>query len=334
MSVDDNWVEDALPVVDRSTLEAFELYPYRARMVADGKAKESSMPLDVGCIIHNALADATASHIEFGGNLTASELRQRVCNLLDAGDRYEFYREAATATESFLYQWSRWLGGLKPAFIMRHDGGKGDRTGQMAMDFPECRVTSEVDLMLSTASPELVRVIDYKTGWGTWDADDVEQSFQFTLHALLIFANYPKVQEVGVSVWNTRTCYQTPFVRFHRKHESSYFARVEKAVKQWAKWHKADVDSVPCYPSDLCRNCPVLMSCRIAGEFEQQSPEGLLSRLAVLNAQAAKIEDALKAHVKTTGQDVVSGEFRYGLGKPKKTRPTMSLYQAGKESDD
>lgn len=330
----DDWVEDALPVVDRSTLEAFELYPYRARMVADGKAEESSLPMEVGCIVHDALAMATARHIEFGGNLTASEIQDAVLRHYDQCERFDYHTEALLATRSFLFPWARWLGGLKPGFIMRHDCGKGDRSGQMAMDFPECRVTSEVDLMLSTASPEYVRVIDYKTGWGTWDADDVEQSFQFTLHALLIFANYPEVQEVGVSVWNTRTCYQTPFVRFHRKHESSYFARVEKAVKQWAKWHKADIESVPCYPSDLCRNCPVLLSCRIAGEFEKQSPAEMLSRLAVLNAQTAKIEDALKAHVKTTGQDVIAGEFRYGLGKPKKTRPTMSLYQAGKESDD
>jgi hypothetical protein len=328
------WAVETPLLVDRSTLDAFVNHPYRARMAALGLGKEASLPLEVGCAVHDCFANLTARHIQEGGIL-ATELASRLESEL-AGHTPRITPDVIAATRASIWPWARFMGGVRPDGIMRHDGGKGELSGQLAMEIDGVTVTSEVDLMLATASPEYVKVIDYKTGWGLWDEDDVEASFQFQLHALLIFSTYREVEQVGIAVWNTRVNRLTKFVRLSRENLSVYFGRVESAVIDWLEMREAEPETLPCYPSETyCPTCPVLMQCRYAREEQKATPGELVKRLFVLQQQQEAVEKVLKAHVEHSGGDVEADGLCFGSNKPKASRkPTMTLYKKGKESDD
>lgn len=328
------WVVESPTIVDRSTLDAFVRYPYRARMVSTLGLVESSEPMEVGIAVHDCLASMTALHIEAGG-LMATELANRLEGGL-AAINPALSNEINAAMRATTWAWSRYMSVLPPSAIMRHDGGEGDRSGQMAFEVNGVLVTSEVDLMLATAAPEYVKVIDYKTGWGLWDEDDIESSFQFQLHAFLILANYPEVEQVGVAVWNTRVNRLTKFVRFSRENLNAYFRRVEAAVDHWKACQGMATDDLPCHPADEhCPTCPVLMQCRLAREEHKATPAELLKRLFILQQQEEVVTKLLKVHVEAGGCDVEADGLCFGANKPKSTRkPTMTLYKKGKDSDD
>jgi hypothetical protein len=86
-----------------------------------------------------------------------------------------------------------------------------DRSGQLAADLIPAdddrgavRLTSELDLLMATASEEELDWCDWKSGWKWWTATDVRDAFQFQMHAWLIFHRFPTVSRINCRVFMTR----------------------------------------------------------------------------------------------------------------------------------
>lgn len=335
MEADSSWVV-AKPTVDHSTLAAYAGCPLAAASVERGLVQLTNRPLIVGQAVHDAFAAATKFYTEFGMMLREADLLAAVTKELHA-TRPDIQPDAIEAGKPSIYAWSRWMAGeINPQSIMRHDGGKDERSGQLTRESDGANVTSEVDLLLATPSPELVRIVDYKSGWTPWDEDAVYQSFQFQLHAWLVFANYPEVEAVEVSVWMTRLNKRTRWVRFERRNEDTIDARIEAAVQAWWRWKDVPLDEIPAWPiADNCKDCPVLSTCKLGklGVGEQESPESCVDRMAYLEAEIERLQAIAAKHVETTGMDIVTAHGNaFGIEKPKReAKPRKALYRIGKE---
>jgi hypothetical protein len=104
-------------------------------------------------------------------------------------------------------QWSQLIYSIHPGNILAFDGGEDiDRSGQLAIDFPDLRTryTSELDLLYQGDSPEVGEEVDYKTGWKDWTTEDIRDSFQFQSHAVLALEKYPQWQALRVRVFDAR----------------------------------------------------------------------------------------------------------------------------------
>lgn len=322
------WIQQP-DTVDHSTLAAFCECPSRGRMVSDGIVTECSRDLLVGQELHDCLARVTKQFIRIGATVTNTELASWLREEL-AHVRPDLQPSVLDAIRPTVWSWANWLWEQGRLSIMRHDGGEGQYSGQLAVNISGVLVTSELDLLLATPSPELVRIVDYKSGWSNWDEDAISNSLQFQLHAFLVMTNYEQVESVDVRVWKTRTNSLTHAVRFKRTRMDEIRARLEQAVEVWKRNRQLPLAEVDCHPKfDYCQHCPALLMCepgqRCTGVF--QPPEGLLSELVQLTARCDRITEILSEQVDATGQDVTVNGHAFGLGKPKANRkPTKSLY--------
>lgn len=324
------WVSDT-PTVDHSTLAAYGLCPSRAAMVQCKIIYECSRELLAGQVVHDALSEAVRHYVKFGLLTTSYKLADIVKTVLQH-TRPDLQPECLDAIRPSLNAWAAWLSEeVRPSSIMRHDGGEGEHCGQLTRECEGVNVTSEVDLLLATNSPEVVRIVDYKSGWKPWTEDAIANSLQFQLHAWLVLENYPEVQSVDVQVWMTRKNLITRRVRFERRQESTITSRIAEAVKIWQRWHDKPLHEIPIFPvADKCETCPAVLFCdgsRTCGVT--QHPENMVDELTQCYARIAKLESILGEVVDARGTDIVSPLGNcYGTGKPKKDRkPVKSLYQ-------
>lgn len=331
-----NWFEDddELPVVDRSTLERWATCPAQARLLAGRKEPPLPSVATTGTEIHRCLSQTVTEYLASDGNMRPGEIVEVALALL-VQSRPDVQPDVMHAIRPALWSWARMVAGINPLNILHYDGGTGKRSGQLAIDIGGYRVTSEVDFCHAGPSPELVHVVDYKTGWGTWTASDVADSFQFQLHAVLLMHLYERVNGVEVSVWNTRTNQRTYRVVFDRRDYDTYRARIAEAVSVMLVNQSRAIDSVPAWPtSEKCRLCQVADRCP-AVHLDAETPEAKLSRLIVLERAVEEVSEQLAAIVEETGRDVQleSGEA-FGFGRKKRTtKPKAEVYVIGGGSD-
>jgi len=323
-----SWITD-VPTVDHSTLAAFAECPHRAVHIARGLVEQTGKELLIGQAVHDALSLATRHYLSVLAN--PIDLAQTIREMV-RHSRPDLQPEALDAIQPSLHAWAAWMYENNPrSGVMRFDGGEGDRSGQLSRETLGVVVTSEVDLLLATASPELVRIVDYKTGWTPWDEDSIERSLQFQLHAWLIWGNYPEVEDVDVQVWLTRFNRMTRRVRFSRRKEADIQARIEESVKSWLNWKDSEIGDVPKYVvADKCRTCPVLLRCdSVTDKTWTVSPEQMVDEMAKRQVQLDAMHDLLSEIVEKTGRDIVSPAGHcFGTGKPKSERkPTKALYK-------
>lgn len=337
MSIDpDDWIENEL-VVDRSTLERWATCPVQARHLESGLVIDETLPLTVGTEAHDVLSQVTAEYVRRNGGVFTDDLWS-ICQETIAASRPDVTTRVNQTLKSCLRSWCAFIGDRRPTDLLRFDGGEGEQSGQLAMNFdaPAVQITSEVDLLYAGDSPDILHEVDYKTGFATWTEDDIKHALQFQLHAVLVFENYPECQCLEVIVWDTRTNHRTFRVRFFRRDEALYRGRVLQAARHWMRYRDQPTKSLPTWPEiEKCSACPVAQYCPRC-ECVETDPVELLRTLVVLDAAKSNVQARIAATVKRTGQDVTTPEGDgFGKNKPPSTRAKINtLYSTKKASDE
>lgn len=330
-------------VLDRSTLERFATCPAQAAYVASGRINNSSLLAAAGEAVHVALGTTLADYIaqfdETGTCMSPRELRaESESNIM--GARPDVQPQAVKGLRASLWDWSVFIARINPTNILRFDGGTGDRSGQLAWDLGEVRVTSELDLLHAGASPELLHEVDYKSGWKCYGAGHVAESFQFQLHAWLVLNNYQNIDALEVRVWNSRSNRLSPAVYFYRDGLSQIEARIRSAIGIWfANYGKAP-EACEVWPAvERCCICPAAVLCHAACHPQDlvNDPPRFILTLAALEARVDAMRSLAAYYVDATGQDIVTPDgTAFGRGKPAATRkaPAKVYHLTNGDSDN
>lgn len=334
----------AMQVLDRTTIQLAGTCPFLCAASLAGKLNIGQIA-HVGEEVHQAFGRATRAYIDCDGDIYAGQLKDRLLDEL-AACRPDLQPEVTAAAQAAAWAWAIYLKHdamgdepLNPANIMAFDGGEDiGKGGQLACDFEDLRVTvtSEVDFLHGGKSPRLLDEIDYKSGWKRHTERSVATDFQFRLHALLGFANFPDCEGYQVSVWNSRFNRPTFPVLFDRKKDLPRItAQVRMAIQHYmTSVLPFDIDDPqnlpPTWPTaEKCQGCDAAFLCPAAGApiaDVAKDPVAALRQLVVIDERRDKLAKALAAHVKTHG-DVADGPVRFGFDKPKSERKIASVYE-------
>lgn len=344
---------DEIPkvVVRRTALEQVSTCPAMYSLIRQGKCFDRSELTEVGEAVHQAIALATLEYVESDHAMSRDDLLDEVRNNL-RGVRPDIQPKAIQAADRALWSWADYVSRLPARTIIAFDGGdrtshpddqSRTRTGQLSWEVSgagrsDYIVTAELDLLHSTRSPEILCEIDYKSGWKNWDYELVFDSFQFSLHAFLVFKNFQTVNFLDVRIWSTRTNSLTPPVRFNRKDLDSITARLRRSVGDYDMY--AGLDNAPAWPyPDKCSICPCALHCPSTNaSFSDvaKGPEEAVRKYVALGEALKAQKEALKAYVTITDSDIVIKEegLAFGRDKPSSERwPADPVYKiGGKES--
>jgi hypothetical protein len=329
-------VEEAqLPAVSRSAAENWDC-PFKGKALEEGRALPVGILAEAGNGVHDAFSEAVLAHIESNGGIGAHDLRQETEFSL-RNSRPDIQPEVLKAGRPALWQWSKILDDIHPENILAFDGGeKIGRSGQFAWDCPDlgCRYTLELDFLYAGASPEVLHIIDHKSGWKGWDVDSIRDSFQFQSQAALVLQRFnkarpgedePTVKCVTVSVFNTRANKLSYRVEFPRRSLHDYECRIRKMLEARRQYWT----NPPCWPmAEKCRICPAAAICPVATSPVKDSSEDILRDLIAVYARGAALEEILKARVDETNRDIQVGNVYYGRRKPPSVRkPNATIYE-------
>lgn len=333
-----------VPRLDRSTLEGYATCPHRQRLV-ETVVKSTGPEAVSGSEVHRILSDLITSYIDCGADMGRDEILERLWRGMRTArpdvqpDVIDALRPSVWALATF-FMGDKNSRGVLPSAVMRYDGGEGNRSGQLSADMRTVPAvaTGEVDLLLATTVKQVVHLKDWKSGHKFWTADAVADSFQFQDYAWLVLENYPNVEEVIVSILNTRSNVWTYEVTFPRSRIDSYRSRVENAAAHWWRWHNTSAEKTEAWPiRDKCEKCPALAACRFADTDIAQDSESMLRTFVALEQRASAIGKTLTARVKETGADIrLPDGTAYGwFDKPRSTRrPTASVYVTNGETEE
>jgi hypothetical protein len=327
-------VEDDIEFIDidRSTLERYATCPAQARLIESGGVLNDSLLAAAGEAVHQAFGRTISVYMD-EPNWPVGELAEAAFGEL-RGARPDIQPEAIAAGRPSVWAWAKLIASIHPNNVLRYDGGEGDRSGQLSHEVPfgalRLRPTSEIDLLLTTHSPEVVCEIDYKSGWKKYSIDTVAASFQFQMHAWLILNNYPAIQAVQVKVWNCRTNDLSYGVMFDRKRLNEWDTRIRSALGEWHRYHLTLPQNAPTWPAiEKCAICPAAALCPSAGHVGDlaSDPGGFVDGMVAAAARLEAMEKLAAEHVKATGKDLVSPSgAAFGFDKPIKSRRTKALY--------
>lgn len=336
--MNDSFFQDEIRVVDRSTLERAATCPHQLALMLQGYGKNAGNAAASGSEVHDALSRTIGYYVESGGNMDLNDLRRILENELMSA-RPDVLADARVGFRATFFQWTKYLSEINPAAILMYDGGTGDKASQLAKDIEvgreTIRVTSELDLCLSTSSPEVVDEVDYKTGWATWTIEEIRKSFQFQLHAALLFEHFPDVRQVRIAVWNTRAGGLTPKVAFERSDLKQIHTLIRSAVGLW--WQTVETQKGEAWPTtEKCRICPVATHCEFADrEVKEFNADACVNQLVALNAKATAMRKQLDAHVDKHGDILTAAGNAYGRNKPRRERKRKcELYGAEADESD
>jgi hypothetical protein len=320
-----------LPEVDRSTLENYATCPLMAWMLGHRKVLNATVDTDSGQEAHDVFANVTAEYIAAQGSLNQRDLYESVLAYA-MQSRPDVQPLVIEAVRRAAWDWSVFLGSMTPTAIMRHDGGKGERSGQIGVDIPSLGIcaTTELDLLYAGASRSLLHVVDYKTGRAHWTAEMVKNAFQFQMQGWLTLENYPDAEAVEVRIWNTRTNKLTYAIEIERRDLPAIEQRVYSAARLYAEHHDKKVaEHVTATPNaDKCGMCRAAIKCHATPLSDvDRDPEAFVRAMQATTAKLAAMEKAASEYVEKTGRDIVaSNGIAFGVGKPKVTETKPSLY--------
>lgn len=224
---------------------------------------------------------------------------------------------------------------------------KRSLSGQLDADFAygnqTIRVTAEVDFLHSTASPGLLRLIDWKSGHLHFTESTVEDSFQFQTYCYLVFETFQDVDAIDVEICNTRAATWTKPVRFFRSDMERLAGRIKQAIDGYMGNRAVDLLNVEARPSrEACRLCSAAALCHVVDsdiKYIKENPEEAVDRLYTLQRQSEEIEKTLKGVMRDRR---LQGDFRdiespsgnrFGYKKPKQERAASPVLYGVKEDD-
>lgn len=332
-------ISDALEVVDRSTLERFAECNRQGAFSLQ-HATPSTLEAESGNAVHEAISLATRHYIDADGEMSAPDLADVAKSYIFAA-RPDIQPDAVSAFMPAVWSVARMITGMSADNILRHDGGEGRQSGQLAWDLDDLglRITSELDLLHAGPSPEVLHEIDYKTGWRRHDIDDIESAFQFQLHAWLVLLHYPDVQALRVRVWDTRRNLLTHSVEFSRQQLPQYAARVYSVARLFARTKALPPEHVPAWPDESrCSWCPYVIQCDAATSDVREfasNPVAAVHKMAAMQRALDKMTEIAGVYVEQHG-DIVTGEGdAFGTGKPVSVRRKIKqLYRRKNNETD
>lgn len=338
--------EVALPPLDRSTLEAFANCPASAVIREQKLVIDSSNAANSGNEVHAVMSAAITEWITTQGWMGGEQGAKQVGYLADwirgqaTISRPDVQPDVVEALRGSAWAIAEFLDSLHPGNILRYDGGDElRRSGQLGWNVPHLGrcLTSEVDLLVATAAKDVLDEHDWKSGQKrNWAAAEVRHSFQFGMHAWLIFMNYPEVNVLNVTIWPTRNVSSRVCVQFFRKDIPALEARIMNAANHWAAYHGKPVDVVPCWPSkEKCRLCDGRTLCPIKPPAAcADDPAGYVAAMLALSAKLEAMRDEAIEHVEATGADIVTPDgIAFGFSKPIERKPKAALYETVAGSD-
>lgn len=310
MSTPENmsWVDEIeLEVLDRSTLEAWANCPAQAKLIEAGSCIRETSPLVVGCEAHDVLSRTMRAYMSSPLHFSPYDVREELHDQIRRS-RPDVQPDVVENLQYMAYEWSKFLLNIHPDNILHHDGGEGERSGQIAYDLEHlgCRVTSELDFLYTGDSPDVLHEIDYKTGHTTYTVQGIKNSFQFQMHAALVLKKYPKQKALETTIWATRKNQRSYRVIFDREDMPLWTARIEQAAQLAMKFKRQPIERVPTWPEqDKCGLCPVSHLCPRL-ECHPGDPVAMLEKLIVVENAEAELRKQLIAAVGRTKQDIVT----------------------------
>lgn len=322
----------ALPPLDRSALQAYAECPAMARFIETGRVLNRSKAMDVGNEVHAAFSEATDEYVQSDAAIGERDLVDVVRGRL-MKSRPDLQPEAIDAAWHTAWPWAKFLYSIHPANIVKFDGGEGRRSGQLAhnIDFLCVAVTSEVDLLHAGPSKKILHEVDYKSGRTAHNATVVANSFQFQMHAYLVLANFPDVDALEVSIWETRRGKPNLPVMFTREEFPQYEMRIMQAAQFWKAYHDKEPEACPAWPDiEKCRYCPARMVCPIVPPSDcHQDPAAFVMSMIALESKLDDMKAEAIAYVEDTGADIVTPDgVAFGFDKPRETKPRAAIYEA------
>ncbi|HUV63436.1 MAG TPA: PD-(D/E)XK nuclease family protein [Sedimentisphaerales bacterium] len=329
---------DALPPVllDRSTLQRYTVCPFQAWAVETGLTPDSSLDADTGTEIHRVIADAVGNYAENG-----EPLRDYLENEV-LMTRPDVQPECIDGLRRSIWSIDRLLTSRHPNDVIAYQGGIAGKSSQLAWELLPATVeygaimpTSEIDLLLAGTTECELTEVDWKTGHKEYTSADVKDSFQFRLHAWLIFANYPDCEQLHVTVWMTRFNQLTPTVTFTPKDAAAFEGRLLMAVEARRQAFEAvEMGGEPdCWPAvERCSRCAAVLKCprayapapEIAAE-----PVAYAVNTMLLQEVIGKRLNALRDYVEEHGEIRDGRGFAFGCEEPKSSRrKSTSSYAA------
>lgn len=326
-----------IPVVDRSTLEGFARCPAQAIAIERGLVQGGSAAADAGEEVHQAISLTIREYIDAQGMMGQRDLVDFLRASL-FNSRPDVQEEAVQGCVRSVWDICSWIAQhVHYGNVLCWDGGEGEQSGQLTKAYDHVHVTSELDMLhAGPGSPGRLYEIDWKSGRKQWSPSDIASSFQFQMHALLVFENYPECVELQVRVWNTRSNAVTQPVVFERRYLDQYESRVLEAAKFWRDYHDLEIADAPAWPDlDKCCMCDAAHlcpeACQLARELSE-NPAEILRRYITVSAAEEFLRKALTKHVDQHGP--VSWESTAFGRKESSRKPTAKLYHIGSEDND
>ena len=332
--------------LDRSTLENYALCPFMAHAIETGKVRDNSIFALSGTEAHDAMGSIVAE-FEVGRSNNVADLAAnalavaRTCNPLVQPDVLDAVRPS-------LYKFARFLfyreDGKRrnPADVLRHQGGEGDRGGQLTAKIEPATdpgkvylLTSEVDLLLAGWNEKWLCEIDWKTGHGLYSPTSIRESFQFQMHAWLLSEVYPGLEGVSVQVWNTRIGRATPWVNFTREDFRDFRARAMRCLIEREEAFAVKTAGTNPFV-DTCSCCPATGTCPsvYAPSAElADAPDVFLAETVALQEVVEARKKALYAWCRKNGPLSAAG-VTCGERPPSSRKPSITIYEEKGGVDD
>ncbi len=329
--------EQNIVILDRSTLERAATCPFQTAAIEQGRVCNSSLITAAGQEVHEAISQTIKDWIDSRGAYNPTEVRDSLAGNLYAS-RPDVQPAAIKAVRRSIYDIANKIYEISPENILAFDGGEDyGKSGQLSIDVePNFRVTTELDLLYQGKSPELLEELDWKSGHKLYSVEDVADSFQFNLHALVAFEKYPDPEGLRVKIWNTRTNRQTFSVIFYREEMGPFSIRLRKAIEVYETEVRGP--NPACWPAvEKCCQCDAAAICPVSGTPILEiatDPAGAVRKLAALKAKVDAWETLLEAQVDHQGHDIIDGDIAYGRSKPQTRRATAAIYTPSKDNSD
>jgi len=339
--------------MDRSTGENYAACPARGWLIEHGHTIDTSDAAASGSEAHGSISRVIASLADLSPSEWMNLSPQELVRAIEAetyAARPDLQPDVIRGLVRSFWVLAKMLASTRPKDFLRFDGGEGEQSGQLAwpLDTVPVTVTSELDLLKSclmedpkTLGTYLGGLLEYdwKTGRTHWTQDKVLDSFQFQVHAWLVFNVYPAVNLLSVIVWNTREGRKTLPADFHRARLSQYHARVVSAAELFAKWHGADSEAdVPRWPTvEKCGACSAASVCPANGArgFRASTdPAGFVDQMVAISARLSAMREEAVTWADEHGTITTELGNCFGRDKPPSGRkPIAALYQVKQDAD-
>ncbi len=333
----DDMFPDAPPAppavyLDRSTLERYAVCPFQGWAVETGKVMDGSPAADTGSENHRIVAEAIADYF-LNGIPPLDYLRQEMTKA-----RPDVQQEVVASLRRSAWAVNQYLTSMHPRDILAFQGGPKEwvnpstnetenRSGQLAWQIlPATKkrgaimATSEVDLLVAGTTQVEVNETDFKYR-KAWTSTEIRASFQFRMHAFLVFRKYPKAEYLHTRAWPLATGQVTPWVTFTPRDANDFEGVLLEAVEYRRGAMESETPGT--WPAaEKCTTCPAVLVCprAIKPAYRlNENPFIFAADTHVMKLALAEREKHLRKYINQHG-DIIGDEVAYGLRGPRAPR--------------